>query len=157
MTAFLVLPLVLAAAAPAAPAAPETPKRPVVDVYHGTKVVDEYRWLENGADPEVARWSAAQNARAREVLDTLPARKAIEKRVTALISWESPGYFALTEAGGTLFALKSQPPRQQSMLVAFASPSDLSNARTVVDPASTTCCAWRRPPTASSTSPSSAP
>jgi Prolyl oligopeptidase, N-terminal beta-propeller domain len=61
MTASLVLSLVLAAAAPAAP---ETPKRPVVDVYQGTKVVDDYRWLENASDPEVARWSDAQNARA---------------------------------------------------------------------------------------------
>ena len=54
--------------------------------------------------------------------------------MSALISWESPAYFALIEAGGTLFALKSQPPRQQALLAAFASPSDLSSARTVIDP-----------------------
>jgi hypothetical protein len=26
---------------------PPSPKRPVTDVYHGVKVVDDYRWLEN--------------------------------------------------------------------------------------------------------------
>jgi prolyl oligopeptidase len=126
--------LVLVLLAGANGAVPLTPKRPVVDVYHGTKVVDDYRWLENGKDPEVVQWSDAQNAHARAVLDALPSRKAIEKRVTALMSWESPAHYSPTEAGGAIFALKEQPPRQQLMLVAFASASDFAQARTVLDP-----------------------
>src|SRR5438876_6532533 len=129
--ASLVLPLLLAGAPPARP---ETPKRPVVDVYHGTKVADDYRWLENGADAEVARWSDAQNAQARAVLDALPSRAAIAKRVTALMSWESPADFALQEAAGQLFALESRPPRAQPLLVAFSTRTDLRSPRTVLDP-----------------------
>ena len=43
---------------------PSTPKKPVVDTYHGVTVTDDYRWLEDGADPKVKAWSDAQNARA---------------------------------------------------------------------------------------------
>lgn len=34
----------------------------VVDVYHGTRVADPYRWLERLSTPEVRAWAAAQTA-----------------------------------------------------------------------------------------------
>src|SRR6516162_8978405 len=43
------------------PAPPKTPKKPVTDVYHGVKVTDPYRWLEDAKDPAVRKWTAAQN------------------------------------------------------------------------------------------------
>ncbi|HEY3122376.1 MAG TPA: prolyl oligopeptidase family serine peptidase [Vicinamibacteria bacterium] len=113
---------------------PVAAKRAVTDDYHGTAVVDNYRWLEDGADPEVQRWSDAQNAYARAVLDGLPHRKAIEKRVAALISWESPGYFAIEQQGGVFFALKSQPPKEQPFLVTVGSPGEGTPQRVVLDP-----------------------
>ncbi len=39
---------------------PETPKNPVEDDYHGTKITDNYQWLENAEDPEVKVWIEAQ-------------------------------------------------------------------------------------------------
>ncbi len=131
--ALLALSLALPAVA-APPPLPPTPKRPVTDEYHGTKVVDDYRWLEDSASPEVRAWSDAQNARARAVLDALPSRDAIKKRVTQLLSWESPAYFALRERGGALFAMKVQPPRQQPFLVRLASADDLASEKVVLDP-----------------------
>ncbi|HVP48367.1 MAG TPA: hypothetical protein VMT32_17355, partial [Bryobacteraceae bacterium] len=41
---------------------PATPKRPVTDIYHGVRVTDDYRWLEDFSNPEVKAWSDAQNA-----------------------------------------------------------------------------------------------
>ncbi len=48
---------------------PVTKKLPVTDVYHGEKVTEDYRWPENWEVPEVRRWSEAQNAPARSILD----------------------------------------------------------------------------------------
>jgi prolyl oligopeptidase len=72
------------AAAPGAP--PKAEAKPIVDLYHGTKVVDNYRWLENGNSPETQKWVADEMAYTRALLDPLPGRDAIHKRLTELLS-----------------------------------------------------------------------
>src|SRR6266851_8679734 len=119
---------------PVVPQPPATPKRPVTDEYGAIKVTDDYRWLENWENPEVKRWSAAQNARTREYLDHLAARPAIKERLTQLISAGSARYFNLQFRGGTLFAMKFQPPKQQAMLVAMQSADDPGSEKVVFDP-----------------------
>ena len=71
-------------AAPAAP--PKAEAKPVVDIYHGTKVTDNYRWLEDGNSPETQKWVADEMAYTRALLDPLPGRDAIHKRLTELLS-----------------------------------------------------------------------
>ncbi len=116
------------------PQPPATPKRPVTDEYQGVKVTDDYRWLENWDDPEVKQWSAAQNARSREYLDHLPARPAIQQMLKKALSASSAAYFDLQFRGGTLFAMKYQPPQQQPMLVALPSAEDPAGGRVIFDP-----------------------
>ncbi|WP_398577218.1 prolyl oligopeptidase family protein [Stigmatella hybrida] len=123
----------LAAKAGSAPKPPVAEKKPVVDTYHGTQVEDPYQWLESN-EPAVQEWTHGQNAHTRAVLDKLPGRKEIRQRVSTLLGWESPGHFFLTKAGGTLFALKSQPPRQQPLLVVLGSGEDLARERILLDP-----------------------
>ena len=113
---------------------PPTPKKPVTTEMHGVKIVDEFRWLENGDDPAVRKWSAEQTQHAREVLDQSPALPALRQRVSQLMSHTSPDYLALTWRGGKLFALKSQPPKNQPFLVMMQSADKPDSAKVVVDP-----------------------
>ena len=70
--------------APAGP--PKAEVKPMVDIYHGTKVVDNYRWLEDGNSPATQKWVADEMAYTRALLDPLPGRDAINKRLTELLS-----------------------------------------------------------------------
>jgi prolyl oligopeptidase len=119
---------------PSVAPAPATAKHPVSNVYHGVKVVDDYRWLENWDDPEVKGWSAAQNRRTRQYLDNLPGRARVEQRLQKLMGGGSSRYFDLQFRGNLLFALKDAPPRQQPVLVVMLSAADPVSERLVVDP-----------------------
>lgn len=111
-----------------------TPRMPVVDDYHGTRVVDDYRWLEAGDDAEVQSWSDAQNARARAWLDARAGRAQLERRLTALLCDPAPSWSGLTERRGVVFAFKQQPPRAQPMLVILGSIERAAGERVLIDP-----------------------
>ena len=146
-------------AQPASPAAPPaarppaplaTRKTPVSDSYHGTVVVDDYRWLEDATSPEVKAWTEAQNGLTRAHLDALPGRDALRARVRELRTIQVPRFFALRSAGGRLFALRFVPPRQQPALVVLPSADAPAQARVVldldaVDPTGATSLDWYVP------------
>jgi prolyl oligopeptidase len=111
-----------------------TARRPVVDEYHGVKVTDDYRWLEDWNDPEVKAWSEAQNVRARAHLDGLPGQDALRARLTALLKADNPQYLHLERRPGVLFALKSRPPLEQPLIVAMPESADPAAERVIVDP-----------------------
>ncbi len=58
----------------------------VVDDYHGTRVADPYRWLENADEPETAAWVAAQNRLTASFLAG-PEREAIKQRLEHLFDY----------------------------------------------------------------------
>jgi prolyl oligopeptidase len=113
---------------------PRAAVRPVVENYHGVEVADPYRWLEDSGDPEVAAWVAAQNAHTRSVLDAWPGRDAVRRRVTELTIAGSVSYRALQPAGLRLFAVKKEPPLEQTLLVVLSDADDPGSERVVVDP-----------------------
>ncbi|MGH2500187.1 MAG: prolyl oligopeptidase family serine peptidase, partial [Candidatus Limnocylindria bacterium] len=67
-------------------APPPTAREAVVDVLHGERVIDPYRWLEDGASERVRRWTDAQNERTRAFLDALPIRERFAARLRALMA-----------------------------------------------------------------------
>ena len=65
---------------------PVATPRPVADYFHGARVIDSYRWLEKADSPEVQKWVSEENGYTRALLDPLPGRDGIHKRLTELLS-----------------------------------------------------------------------
>jgi prolyl oligopeptidase len=63
---------------------PVAPVKPVIDDYHGTKVSDPYRYMENLDDPAVQSWFKAQNDYTRSVLARIPGRARLLERLEVL-------------------------------------------------------------------------
>ena len=62
-----------------------------VDDYHGVKVADPYRWLEDPTPPETALGRGARTRSPSRFLDTIPEREAIRERLTELWNYERYG------------------------------------------------------------------
>ncbi len=60
------------------------PTRPVTDDYYGTKIVDEYRYMENLNDPDVQSWFKNQDAYTRATLASIPGRDKLLARIREL-------------------------------------------------------------------------
>ncbi|MDB4946494.1 MAG: Prolyl endopeptidase, partial [Labilithrix sp.] len=125
--------------APAPPPARRAPpvaaaKRPVVHEMFGTKVTDDYEWLEDAKSPEVAAFVQAQTAITRQTLDPLPERAVLRDRVAAILGASASDYRKLVPRAGSLFVLVSQPPKQQPLLVVRADSADAATEKTVLDP-----------------------
>ena len=80
----LALATLAASAAQAADAQPRAVPGELVTDYHGVKIADPYRALEDVAAPATKAWAASENAWTRAQLDRLPGRAALERRIAAL-------------------------------------------------------------------------
>ena len=70
---------------------PRTEKIAVIDDYFGTKVTDNYRWLEDDMSAETAAWVKAQNKTTYRYLEQIPYREKIKSRLSALLDYEKVG------------------------------------------------------------------
>jgi len=70
---------------------PQARKADQVDDYHGVKVADPYRWLEDPDSAESRAWIDAQNVMTQNYLGSVAVRPAIEKRITQLWNYEKFG------------------------------------------------------------------
>ncbi|MBN2592929.1 MAG: S9 family peptidase, partial [Sedimentisphaerales bacterium] len=113
---------------------PRTPQVPVVNEYHGVKVIDPYQWLEDWDDKRVQSWSNKQNAYARNVLDNLPGAEELRQRITEILTAKSVSYYSLSRRGEKLFAMKRQPPLEQPFLVVMPSAQEPESEQVIVDP-----------------------
>src|SRR6185295_7304737 len=70
---------------------PTPRKSDQVDDYHGVKVADPYRSLENLDSPDTASWVEAENQLTFSFLSEIPARNKIKDRLTKLWNYEKFG------------------------------------------------------------------
>jgi len=70
---------------------PAARKSDQVDDYHGVKVADPYRWLEDLDSEETRNWVEAENKLSFGFLGSIPARTALKDRLTKLWNYEKYG------------------------------------------------------------------
>jgi prolyl oligopeptidase len=129
------LPKGLRAAAPVAdiivPPAPVARIDVAHDTYFGETLSDPYRWMENSKDPDWLPFLKAQNDRTRAVLDALPGRTAMLKRIEQLTG-ESVSTSRVQRAGGMTFI--QQRPLGADNFKLFVRQGDKGANRLLVDP-----------------------
>ncbi|MFL6278448.1 MAG: prolyl oligopeptidase family serine peptidase [Blastocatellia bacterium] len=93
---------------------PESKKVDQVDDYHGVKVADPYRWLEDLDSADTHAWVEAQNRLTFAYLNEIPARAQIKQRLTRL--WNYERYGLPERQGDRYFYMKNNGLQNQSVL-----------------------------------------
>jgi len=109
---------------------PTARKTDTVDDYHGTKVADPYRWLEDTNSAETAAWVAAENKVTQEYFSHIPQREKIHSRLTELFNYER--YSGITEVAGKYFMFRNNGLQNQDVLYVTAGPNGAE--RVLLDP-----------------------
>ena len=109
---------------------PPAPMSDQTDDYHGTKVADPYRPLENADSSESRAWIEAENKLTFTYLGQIPERKAINEQLTKLWNYEKDG--VPFREGGSYFFTKNTGLQNQNVFYTAAKLP--GSARTLLDP-----------------------
>src|SRR5271166_5610726 len=101
-----------------------------VDDYHGVKVADPYRWLEDTDSADTKTWVEAENKLTFDYLDKLPYRSAIRDRLLKL--WNYERFSVPSLHGGRYFYEHNTGLQNQSVL--FVADSLNAEPRVLLDP-----------------------
>lgn len=94
---------------------PVAAQKPVEDLINGHKITDPYRWLEDGSSPETQRWVTEELTYTRSLLDPLPGREQLRKRLEELVSI---GNISAPQIGGKYyFYTRREGTQNQPVLV----------------------------------------
>jgi prolyl oligopeptidase len=109
---------------------PTARKSDQVDDYHGKRIPDPYRWLEDPDSAETRAWIEDENKLTFSVLEKIPQREAICRRLTELWNYEKYGVPAAR--GGRYFYTRNDGLQNQSVL--YWAPSLEAEPRELLDP-----------------------
>lgn len=101
-----------------------------VDDYHGTKVADPYRWLEDTDSSDTRAWVEAENKVTFGYLEQISYRKAIHDRLTQL--WNFERYRVPQKQGGRYFYEHNNGLQNQNVL--YVAESLNAEPRVLLDP-----------------------
>ncbi len=124
ISAFLLVFAFLAASVPAQGKFeyPKPRRGDQVDEYHGTKVADPYRWMEDTDSAETQSWIEAENKLTDAYLATIPEREKIKNRLTEI--WNYERYSAPSKVGNYYIYSKNDGLQNQSVLYKASSIDD---------------------------------
>ena len=100
---------------------PKSRKGDQVDDYHGTRVADPYRWLEDTNSDETKAWIEAQNRLTFGFLEKIPVREQIRARLTEL--WDYPKAGSPFQHGGRYFQFRNTGLQNQDVLFVREGPA----------------------------------
>ena len=86
-----------------------------IDDYHGTKVADPYRWLEDTDSTDTREWIDAENKLTFGYLDQIPYRQAIHDRLKTL--WNYERYGVPEQQGSRYFYQHNNGLQNQNVLL----------------------------------------
>ena len=109
---------------------PQAKKVDQIDDYHGTKVADPYRWLENPDANDTRAWVEAQNKWTFAFLDQIPERAKIKERLPKL--WNYEKYLPPFKEGGHYFYYKNDGLQNQNVL--YVTDALAGSPRVLLDP-----------------------
>jgi prolyl oligopeptidase len=111
---------------------PPAKKVDQTDVFHGVKVEDPYRWLEDDVrkSSEVHQWVDAEAKLTEEYLSTIPERARIKKRLTEL--WDFAKFTPPSQVAGKYFFRKNDGLQNQSVL--YVMDGRDAEPRVLIDP-----------------------
>jgi prolyl oligopeptidase len=101
-----------------------------VDDYHGTKVADPYRWLEDTDSAATHEWVEAENKLTFSYLDQIPYRSAIRDRLLKL--WNYERFTVPEQQGGRYFYQHNDGLQNQNVLLVAESLN--AEPRVLLDP-----------------------
>lgn len=101
-----------------------------VDQYHGDKVNDPYRWLEDLDSSQTRAWIAAENGLAQPYLESTPAHGWFKRRLTQL--WNYERYGVPVKEGGRYFWLRNDGLQNQNVL--YVAETLQGEPRVLLDP-----------------------
>ena len=110
---------------------PKAAKGDTVDEYHGVKIADPYRWLENADSPESRAWIEAENKLTFGFLEQVPQREQIKNRLTQI--WDYERYGIPFKRGGRYFFTRNDGLQNQSPLYWMSSLED-EQPKLLLDP-----------------------
>lgn len=108
-----------------------TKKEPVIDDYHGVKVADPYRWLEDPDSLETKNWTDEQNERTNQYLGNYHGREIIKDNITKMMNY--PKYSLPAKEGEYYYFHKNNGLQNQAVFYRSKS-LDNSELETVIDP-----------------------
>lgn len=95
---------------------PATLEKSVTDDYFGTKITDNYRWLEDLTNAEVQSWFKNQSDYSHSIINKIPNREELFNRMKEVESMDGDSFEMIQERLSTYFYTKTKKDENLSKL-----------------------------------------